>query len=82
MTDTIPWTREGESCLQLGDTNAGNCTVCSKPLVEGLFRWDDWESNPAFPGDDGIFPALRHADGSPNHNEIGLMADKHTERGD
>lgn len=70
------WTREGESFLGVRDADPGNCTVCSRPLIDGWFRWDDWTPDPEspFPGT-GRFTSLRHADGSPNHaSRFGLDA--------
>lgn len=68
---TTPWTREGESFLAVRDLDPGNCTACGQPLIEGWFCWDNWLQDPADPfPNTGRFPALRHADGSPNHGRF------------
>lgn len=72
MTDaTLPaalWTRPGEQLLAVRAPDVGNCTACGQPLAEGMFRWERNQPNPIFPEDDGRYPALRHADGSPDHD--------------
>lgn len=81
MADNIPaadvlvWTRPGETLLSIRTPDAGICAGagCRKPLTEGMFHWADIPVDPDSVGlfaGDGRFPALRHADGSPDCGQV------------
>lgn len=75
MTTPALWTRDNEEFLGVRDDDPGNCTVCSKPLIEVWFRRTNYKPDPTSPfPSDGRFSTLRHADGSPNHGDCGLFA--------
>lgn len=79
MNKIILWTRDHEEYLDIRTPDAGNCTGCAAPLAEGWFRWTPQEQDPYEPPDpfaagDGRFPALRHADGTPDCAPHGVSA--------